>query len=78
MTGRDLIIYILQNDLEDELVFKDGKFVGFITEGEAAEKMDVGIATVRTLINHEMLDCIVVGDIIFIPADFTSPLKNNK
>ena len=28
MTGRDLIIYILTNNLENEFVFKDGKFIG--------------------------------------------------
>jgi hypothetical protein len=44
MTGRDLIVYILQNNLENEPVFKDGKFIGFMTEGEAAEKFDVGVA----------------------------------
>ena len=27
MTGKDLIIYILQNDLENEIVIKDGIFV---------------------------------------------------
>ena len=41
MTGRDLIIYILENGLEDEPVFKDGKFIGFITTGEAAVQCNV-------------------------------------
>lgn len=76
MTGRDLIIYILVNKLEDELVFDNGKFIGFITEGEAAERMHVGIATIRTWINQGMLDCIVVGGLVYIPADFRSPLKS--
>lgn len=76
MTGRDLIMYILVNKLEDELVFDNGKFVGFITEGEAAERMHVGIATIRAWINQGMLDCIVVGGLVYIPADFRSPLKN--
>ena len=34
MTGRELILYILQNGLENEEVFKDGIFVGFIPEEE--------------------------------------------
>lgn len=70
MTGRDLIIYILTNHLEDELVFKDGKFIGFVTAGEAAEKMDVGLATILAWIGQERLNCVVVGDTVFIPADF--------
>ena len=45
VTGRDLILYILSNNLEDEEVFKDGKLIGFLTAWEAAEKMNVGIAT---------------------------------
>ena len=73
MTGRDLIIYILKNNLENELVFKDGKFIGYMTVEEAARKMDVGIATIYALINLEMLDCIIIGDVAFIPANFEPP-----
>lgn len=35
MTGRDLILYILMNNLEDEPVFEEGKFIGFVTDVEA-------------------------------------------
>lgn len=78
MTGRELIIYILKNGLEDEPVFKDGKFIGFITAFEAAEKMNVGSATVYTLLARKQLEGVVVTDNVFIPADFESPLNNNK
>lgn len=30
MTGKDLILYILQNNLENEVVIKDGVFVWFM------------------------------------------------
>lgn len=73
MTGRDLIIYILANNLENELIFKDGKFIGFMTASEAAEKLNVGVASIYALINLEMLDCIVVGETVFIPANFEPP-----
>lgn len=73
MTGRDLIIYILENGLENELVFKDGTFIGFITVEEAALRMGTGVATIYALINLEMLDCVVVGDTVFVPADFKPP-----
>lgn len=76
MTGRDLIIYILTNKLEDKLVFDNGRFIGFISEREAAEKMNVGIATIRAWINQGQLDCIVVGGLVYIPADFRSPFEN--
>lgn len=69
MTGRDLIIYILQNHLEDEEVFKDGKLLGFMTETEAAEKFNVGLATIRVWINNDQLQGIRIGEQIYVPID---------
>ena len=68
MTGRDLIIYILQNNLEDEPVFKDDKILGFMTETEAAAKLGVGKASIRAAINMGMLEGIRIGDSIYIPV----------
>lgn len=67
MTGRELIIHILNNNLEDEPIFKDGKLTGFVTIGEAAEKLEVGAATILTWLNLGYLNCIVLGNMIFIP-----------
>jgi excisionase family DNA binding protein len=60
MDGRDLILYILSNHLEDKPVFEDGTFLGFMTIGEAAAKMDVGTATVYTMIAQGRLDAIKI------------------
>lgn len=68
MTGKELIIYILQNGLENEPVFKDGKFVGFQTIPEAAVRFDVGPATISSWIDEHMLDYIYVPNHIYIPA----------
>lgn len=76
MTGKDLIIYILANNLENEPVFKDGKFIGFVTAGEAAAKMDVGVATVCAWIHQGWLESILVGNRVYIPANFKSPLEH--
>ena len=70
MTGRDLIIYILENGLEDEPVFNDGKIIGFMTVGEFAAKMDVGVSTVVVWIFQGRLPCMKVGGMYFVPADF--------
>ena len=75
MTGRDLIIYILANNLEDELVFKDGSFVGYITASEAAEKAGVGIATIYAWVNCGMINCMIISGNVYIPADFKLPLE---
>lgn len=69
MTGRDLIIYILKNNLEDEPVFKDGSFIGFITDVEAAKKMNVGAATIHALIKENKLDSIAINSSVFVPDE---------
>lgn len=73
MTGRDLIIYILANGLEDKPVFEDGKIIGYITEEEAAVKMNVGIETIRAWINFNLIESIRLGNMNYIRADFEPP-----
>lgn len=73
MTGRELIVYILKNGLEDEPVFANGKFIGFITACEAASKLNVGVATVNTWIDQGILDGIRINDTVYISlTDFDS------
>ena len=75
MTGRDLIIYILSNGLENEPIVKDGKLIGFMTVEEAATKMNVGVATIHVWIYQRRLDFITIGNAIYIPANSISPLE---
>lgn len=69
MTGRDLVLYILSNHLEDEPIFKDGKLVGFINISEAAEKMNVGVNTIYAWIAERQIDFIDIGHTYLIAAD---------
>lgn len=62
MTGRDLIIYILKNNLEDEPIFKDGSFIGFMTMDEAAMKYNVGVATIYAWMILGHLDYVRIGE----------------
>lgn len=78
MTGRDLIIYILQNDLEDEDVVKDGHIIGFMNEYETAAKMDVGVETVRVWYQYGILNGFKIGDSVFFPVDIISPQSKSK
>lgn len=64
MTGRELIIYILENGLEDEQVFEKGRFVGFLTLGEAAQKLGYGIETVKAMIELGLVENVNEGDMI--------------
>ena len=75
MTGRDLILYILKNNLEDENVFTNGSFLGFMTVEQAASKMNVGVATVNAWITMGVIDYVKVGDLYLVPATYDSILK---
>lgn len=73
MTGRELIIYILENGLEDEKIFADGKVIGYMTIGEAAAKLGVGPATVHAWIVNGWLEYVVIADNIYIPVNTKAP-----
>nr|DAV24938.1 MAG TPA: Protein of unknown function (DUF1580) [Bacteriophage sp.] len=75
MTGKDLIIYILQNNLENEEVFKDGFFVGFMDENEAAVKYGVGVWTIRAWFMLGALDGIQVGEKLYFLKSTPDPRK---
>ena len=75
MTGRDLIIYILSNGLENEPIVKDGKLIGFMTVDEAAARMGVGEATIHVWIFQNKLNHVVIGGTFYIPITSKSPLE---
>ena len=77
MTGRDLIIYILANGLEDEPVFKNGKFIGFVTPTDIAVKSGVGTATVYAWMHQGRIPSEAVREGIYIPADVKPPCLLN-
>ena len=79
MTGRDLIIYILKNGLEDEPVFKNGNFIGFVSSGEAAIALKTGLATINCLSNTGALSHIEIKNATYIPiTDLQEYIKNKK
>lgn len=78
MTGRDLIVYILQNNLEDEPVFKDGKFIGFLTPSEAAVKFSVSEPTILAWLHLGMLEGAEVNERAYIPASAEVEPRNLK
>ena len=47
MTGKDFILYILQNDLEDKEFCEDGVLNWFLTAEQLANDLDVGVETVK-------------------------------
>jgi predicted transcriptional regulator len=78
MTGKDLILYILENDLENSPVYENNKFIGFMTVDEVALKLNIGVAAVCALIEREVLNHICVGNTLFIPANFNEERKKDN
>lgn len=73
MTGRDLIIYILQNNLEDKNVFENGVFIGFMTEKEAAAKFEVGVPTIRAWHSLGFINGVLIDETLFIFKNTEDP-----
>lgn len=69
MTGRDLILYILQNKLEDETISFENGFLGFITVDKAAVKFNVGPETVKIWFALNIIDGIQIGNEVYISPD---------
>jgi hypothetical protein len=78
MTGRELILYILENNLENEVVIKDGVFVWLMNEEEAAVKFDVGVATIKAWYICGMLSGTKIGDHLYFLRNVKDPRKDEK
>ena len=71
MTGRDLIIYIIENNLYDKDIFKDDEFFKFLnidcmTVKEAALKNNVGIETIHAWCTLGKMKSININGTIYI------------
>ena len=79
MTGRELIMYILENHLEDEPVFQNGTFIGYVPDAKLAEMLGVGVATVHTwILLGRVKDAIMIGDTMFVPTIYVMELCKQK
>ena len=78
MTGKELIIYILQNNLENEEIFKGGVLVGFMDEHEAAINYGVGVETVKLWYKRGLLNGTEIGNHIYFPKYADDPRKAVK
>ena len=70
MTGKELIIYILENNLENEEFSKcfteTPDNFNLIRADKAAAECDVGIATVTAWCTSRFLDYIIINGITYI------------
>lgn len=66
MKGRDLIIYILENHLEDEDVLSDLKKIGLYSIQETAVILSVGEETVKAWCKMGKIDHTTIGGDIYV------------
>lgn len=69
MTGRELIIYILENNLEDKQIFENGKLIGYMTVEQAAIKFSVGTAAVKQWLLLGWMPFVEIAGESFIPIN---------
>ena len=73
MTGRELIVFIMQNKLEDETLIE------LMSETEAAAKFDVGVSTIRVWYNYGYITGgLAIGDTLYLLKDTPDPRKEVK
>lgn len=75
ITGKDLIIYILENNLENAPVFNNGRFLMFSTINETAVRFNTGPTVVKIWVERGDLPYVKIGNEIYIPrnANLTMP-----
>ena len=69
MSGRELIIYILKNNLEDEELFSEEFWARMPSPMTVAIRFDVGIATVNGWIMDGKLDVIKFNNKTYVTPD---------
>lgn len=75
MTGRDLIIFILQNDMEDMVVFEHGKIPGLLTVLEAAAKWNTGQYSVYAAHKNNQIHGVWIGNELYIYDGQENPFE---
>lgn len=78
MTGKELILFILQNNLENETIIKDGVFVWLMDEEEAASKYGVGVATIKAWHAYGMLRGTKIGGHLYFLRNSNDPRKKDN
>lgn len=74
MTGRDLIIYILENNLEDVHLLNSNVCT---TAEDAAVKLGVGVSTIKAWYDTGMLAGIMIRDTLYVLVSGPIVLSRN-
>lgn len=75
MTGKELVMYILENDLLDEEIVKDNVPIFLMSLEDASCKFGVGPMTVRVWIAERKIDSCAIGNQLYIYVNAKDPRK---
>lgn len=78
MTGRELIIYILENGLEDAEIFTEEFSPLFITPEAAAIKWGCGPATIKAMIDMKKIKGVKYLSVYYVLANQPNPFDKRK
>ena len=73
MTGRELVNFIFENNLEDVEVFSKGHLIGYLSEDEAAVKFNIQPGAVRAWVNTGKIEGFNVNGMVYIPVCTQDP-----
>lgn len=73
-----MIVYILENNLEDEEIFKDGKLNDFLTLEETAAKLNVGTATMLLWYMTGQIKGFEFSGKLYFPKDIKDPRNQRR
>lgn len=75
MTGKELMLYILENDLLDEEIIQDCVPIFLMSIEEAAAKFNVGPSTIQAWTLDEKIKYEYINDRVYIYCNATDPRK---
>lgn len=78
MTGRELIIWILENGLEDKELLKDGEVYGFTSIDKAAVELEFGPTSVQSMMLAEGMSPHIIGGKMYISIQDMMTLMSKK
>lgn len=78
MTGKELMLFILENNLTDVELLPDETFLVcvedmFLTKEEAACKLGIGIESLCCMYKLNLISGVVINGEIFFPKDVKLP-----
>lgn len=70
MTGKDLIIYILDQNLENKILFDDkNNLIGYISAEKASTEYNTNIETIKMLYERNIIRGFTIDDSLYILID---------